>query len=153
MGEQEAPGKTEEAETATGAVDSPWPGRRSLGPPHLHLRRHHGWTIEETFKDVKEVWGAGQQQVRNRQASVGCFNLNGWMYSLVEAWSWEQPEEVLVDRQASPWDEEYRRPSHADRRKALQRQLLREEIQTVLAGRPTKEEIRNLAERLLELAA
>jgi DDE superfamily endonuclease len=109
--------------------------------------------LEETFKDVKEVWGAGQQQVRNRHASVGCFNLNGWMYSLVEAWSWEQPEEALVDRQASPWDEEYRRPSHADRRKALQRQLLREEIQTVLAGRPTKEEIRKLAERLLELAA
>jgi hypothetical protein len=109
--------------------------------------------LEETFKDVKEVWGAGQQQVRNLHANVGCFNLNGWMYSLVEAWSWEQAEEELVDRQASPWDEEYRRPSHADRRKALQRQMLRAEIQTVLAGRPTKEEIRNLAERLLELAA
>jgi DDE superfamily endonuclease len=109
--------------------------------------------LEETFKDVKEVWGAGQQQVRNRHASVGCFNLNGWMYSLVEAWSWEQSEEQLVDRRGSPWDEEDRRPSHADRRKALQRQVLREEIQTVLAGRPTKEEIQNLTERLLELAA
>ena len=46
MGQQEASGKTEEAKTATGAVDSPWPGRRSLGPPHLHLRRHHGWQFE-----------------------------------------------------------------------------------------------------------
>lgn len=109
--------------------------------------------IEETFKEVKEVWGAGQQQVRNLNASVGCFNLNSWMYSLVEAWSWEQPEGELVDRQASPWDDAFRRPSHADKRKALQRQVLQEEIQAVLAGRPTKEEIRNLAERLLELAA
>jgi hypothetical protein len=109
--------------------------------------------LEETFKDVKEVWGAGQQQVRNLNASVGCFNLNGWMYSMVEAWSWEQAEEELVDRQASPWDDAFRRPSHADKRKALQRQVLREEIQTVLAGRPTKEEIRNLAERLLQMAA
>ena len=109
--------------------------------------------LAETFKDVKEVWGAGQQQVRKRHANVGCVNRNGWRYSLVEAWSWEQAAEALVDRQASPWDEEYRRPSHTDRRKALQRQMLRTEIQTVLAGRPTKEEIRNLAERLLELAA
>ena len=108
--------------------------------------------IEETFKDVKEVWGAGQQQVRNLYANVGCFNLNSWMYSLVEAWAWEQPEEELVDRQTSPWDDRFRRASHADKRKALQRQVLREEIQAVLAGQPTKEEIRNLAERLLQLA-
>jgi DDE superfamily endonuclease len=109
--------------------------------------------IEETFKEVKEVWGAGQQQVRNLHANVGCFNLNGWMYSLVEAWAWEKTEEELVDRQASPWDDANRRPSHADKRKALQRQVLREQIQAALAGRPSKEEIRNLAESLLNIAA
>ncbi len=109
--------------------------------------------LEETFKEVKEVWGAGQQQVRNLHANVGCFNLNAWMYSLVEAWSWEQSAEELVARQRSPWDEDCRRPSHADKRKALQRQVLREEIEAALAGRPTKQEMRNLAERLLELAA
>jgi hypothetical protein len=27
--------------------------------------------IEQSFKDVKEVWGAGQQQVRNVYADVG----------------------------------------------------------------------------------
>ena len=31
--------KRREAETAAGAVDSPWPARRSSGPAHLHLRR------------------------------------------------------------------------------------------------------------------
>jgi DDE superfamily endonuclease len=59
---------------------------------------------EQTFKDVKEVWGAGEQQVRNLEANVGCFNLCGWMYSLVEAWAWGRQEEDLVDRSDSPWD-------------------------------------------------
>jgi hypothetical protein len=110
-------------------------------------------SIEQTFKDVKEVWGAAQQQVRNLHANVGCFNLNGWMYSLVEAWAWAVPEEELVDRGNSPWDGEYRRPSHADKRKALQRILLRGEIESVLAGRPDKQQFRELAERLLHMAA
>ena len=40
-----------------------------------------------------------------------------------------------------------------DKRKALQREVLRAEIEEALAGRPTKEGIRELAERLLGLAA
>jgi hypothetical protein len=109
--------------------------------------------VEQTFKDVKEVWGAGQQQVRNLHANAGCFNLSGWMYSVVEAWAWCRPEEELVDREDSPWDWEYRRPSHADKRKALQRQVLRGEIDAVLAGGPDCQQFHALAERLLRLAA
>jgi DDE superfamily endonuclease len=108
---------------------------------------------EQTFKDVKEVWGAGQQQVRNLHSNEGCFNLNLWMYSLVEAWAWDRPEEELVDRSASPWDSVPRRPSHQDKRKAVQREVLRGEIEEALAGRPSKEKIRALAQRLLTLAA
>jgi hypothetical protein len=109
--------------------------------------------LEQTFKDDKEVWGAGQQQVRNLFSNEGCFNLNLWMYSLTEAWAWDKPEEELVDRSASPWDSQPRRPSHADKRKALQLEVLRGEIEEALRGRPTKEQIRALAERLLALAA
>lgn len=109
--------------------------------------------IEQTFKDVKEVWGAGQQQVRNVHASVGAFNLNMWMYSLVEAWAWAQSAAELVDRVASPWDEAERRPSHADKRKALQREIVHQEIQVGLSGRPSKQRFRELAGRLLQLAA
>ena len=109
--------------------------------------------LEQTNKDVKEVWGAGQQQVRNVHSNEGCFNLNLWMYSLVEAWAWPQAEEALVDRSVSPWDSEPRRPSHQDKRKAVQREALRAEIREALAGRPTKERIRALAQRLLDLAA
>lgn len=109
--------------------------------------------IEQTFKDVKEVWGAGQQQVRNVYSNEACFNLNLWMYTLVEAWAWSRPEEELVDRSASPWDNQPRRPSHADKRKALQREVLQAEIQEALSGRPTKQRMRELAQRLLDLAA
>jgi hypothetical protein len=108
---------------------------------------------EETFKAVKEVWGAGQQQLRNVDANVGAFNLNLWEYSIVEAWAWKRAQEELVDRSASPWDAEPRRPSHADKRKALQREVLREEIQAVLAEPLNREGIRDLAEKLLNLAA
>lgn len=108
---------------------------------------------EQMFKDVKEVEGAGQQQVRNVYSNEGCFNMNLWMYSVVEAWAWQKKEEELVDRSASPWDSEPRRPSHEDKRKALQREVLQGEIQEALSGRPTKRKMRQLAERLLELAA
>jgi len=109
--------------------------------------------LEQTNKDVKEVWGAGQQQVRNLHSNEGCFNLNLWTYSLVEAWAWDKEEDELVDRSDSPWDSEPRRPSHADKRKALQRDVLHAEIEAALSGRPTKEDFRSLAERLVELAA
>jgi DDE superfamily endonuclease len=109
--------------------------------------------LEQTFKDVKEVWGAGQQQVRNVHSNEACFNLNLWMYSLVEVWAWDQAEERLVDRSACPWDREPRRPSHNDKRKALQRAVLQAEIQGLLSARPTRERMRTLAQRLLDLAA
>jgi hypothetical protein len=108
---------------------------------------------EQVFKDEKGVWGAGQQQVRNVYSNEGCFNMNLWMYSVVETWAWDKAEEELVDRSASPWDNQPRRPSHNDKRKALQREVLRNEIEEALAGRPTKERFRELAERLLALAA
>jgi hypothetical protein len=108
---------------------------------------------EQTFKDGKEVWGAGEQQLRNVYANVGAFNLNSWMYSTVEAWAWERPEEELVDRSASPWDDEPRRASHADKRKALQREVLRQEIEAVLAQPPNRQRFRAFVEKLLRRVA
>src|SRR5262249_17237648 len=52
--------------------------------------------IEQANKDVKEVWGAGQQQVRNLDSHVGCFNLNLRLYTLVEVWAWDKVEERLA---------------------------------------------------------
>ena len=103
------------------------------------------------FKDVKEVWGAGQQQVRNVYACIGAFAVNLVLYSVVEAWAWERADAELVERPV--WDQEERRPSHADKRRALQREILREEMQTVLGEGADSREFRDLATRLLDMAA
>jgi DDE superfamily endonuclease len=108
-------------------------------------------SMEQMNKDVKDVWGADEQQVRNLDSNVGCFNLNLWMYSTVEASAWDKDEAELVDR--SPWDREPRRPSHADKRRALQREILQAEIEAVLSKGPNMEDIRALTERLLNMAA
>jgi DDE superfamily endonuclease len=109
--------------------------------------------IEQTFKDVKEVWGAGQQQVRNVYANVGAFAVNLLLYSAVEAWAWSRAEEELVDRRRSPWDTEERRPSHADKRKALQREIVQAEIQVALGERAESAGFHDFAIRLLNWAA
>jgi DDE superfamily endonuclease len=109
-------------------------------------------SIEGTFKDVKEVGGAEQQQVRDREANKGCFNLDGWMYSQTEVWAWDEPDEELVDRSASPWDGRPRRPSHADKRKALQREALRNKFRLALAEPLDPERIEEVIESLLDMA-
>jgi DDE superfamily endonuclease len=105
--------------------------------------------LEETFKDLKEVWGAGQQQLRNVWANVGAFNVNGWLYSAVEAWAWQRSHEELVDRRACPWDKAERRASHADKRKALQRQLLHAETLRAVRDGPDSAGFQQLLDRLL----
>jgi hypothetical protein len=109
--------------------------------------------IEQTFKDVKEIWGAGQQQVRNVYAGIGAWAVNLTLYSVVEAWAWSRDDEALVDRSRSPWDAEPRRPSHADKRRALQREILRGEIQALVPRRQKRQEFQNLVTQLLDLAA
>jgi hypothetical protein len=108
---------------------------------------------EQTFHDVKEIWGAAQQQVRNLYANIGAFNLNCWMYSIVEVWAWDKPDAEVVDRSRCPWDDATRRASHADKRKALQRQVLRAEIDEALSEPLNPQRVRELAERLMALAA
>jgi hypothetical protein len=110
-------------------------------------------SLEQTFKDVKEVWGAGQQQLRNLQANIGAWHLNLWAYTLVELWAWKQPAENLVDRSQSPWDGEPRRPSHADRRKSLLRNCLREQFRQAQSGPDQLTKMREFAERLMLFAA
>lgn len=110
-------------------------------------------TIEQDFHDVKEVWGAGQQQVRNIWTNVAVYQLNLWMHTLVELWAWNRSHEDLCDRSDSPWDDADRRPSHANRRKALRQTIMETELSTIAAiwRLPTK--ILQLTKRLMTLAA
>jgi len=110
-------------------------------------------TIEQDFHDVKEVWGAGQQQVRNIWTNVAVYHLNLWMHTLVELWSWNRPQGELCDRSNSPWDDANRRPSHADRRNTLRRAIMRHELSTLAAVRPLPRKILQLVTRLMDLAS
>jgi hypothetical protein len=109
--------------------------------------------IEQDFHDVKEVWGAGQQQVRNIWTNVAVYHLNLWMHTLVELWAWNRPHTQLCNRSNSPWDDPERRPSHADRRKALRRHILRSELSAVTVVWSLPRKMLDLTRRLMALAA
>jgi hypothetical protein len=111
------------------------------------------FSLEITFRECKQIVGAGQQQVRFLWANIGSFHICLWTFTLTEAWAWGREDEELVDRSASPWDKASRRPSHADKRRAWRRALLGEEIRAVLRTGVTEPEIQATADRLLSLAA
>jgi hypothetical protein len=108
--------------------------------------------IEQVFHDIKEVWGAGKQQLRCLWANFGAYHLNLWMHTLVELWAWNQSKAALCDRRDSPWDDPERRPSHADRRKALRRTILRREYLSLLHCRNTARKFAAFARQLLKMA-
>lgn len=109
--------------------------------------------IEQVFHDVKEVHGAGQQQLRNIWANIGAWNLILWMYTLVELWSWHQPKSQLCDRGDNPWDDPARRPSHSDRCKSLRQQCLEEELSRHTAAERCPPKILAFVKRLAKRAA
>jgi len=110
-------------------------------------------TIEQDFHDVKEVWGTGQQQVRNIWTNVAVYHLNLWMHTLVELWAWNRTHAQLCNRRDSPWDDPERRPSHADRRKALRRHIMQTELSTITATWSLPRKILSLTRRLMASAA
>lgn len=109
--------------------------------------------IEQNFHDIKEVHGAGKQQVRNYWANIAAYHVTLWWHTLIELWAWRKPQRELTDRQASPWDDADRRPSHADRRNALRRNCLENEFQRVEAAGGSSRKIRRLWKRLRKLVA
>jgi hypothetical protein len=108
--------------------------------------------IEQDFHDVKEVWGAGQQQVRRLWANIGAYHLNLWMHTLVELWAWKRSHRSLCVRSDSPWKDPDKRPSHADRRNALRRNILRAEFTAVASCPRLPQKIRDFVKQLLRLA-
>ena len=109
--------------------------------------------IEQVFHDVKEVHGAGQQQLRNVWANVAAWHLHLWLHTLVELWAWNRTQASLCDRRASPWDDPARRPSHADRCKALRHECLETEFTRYAAAARWKPKIRAFVQRLAQRAA
>ena len=110
-------------------------------------------TIEQDFHDVKEVWGTGQQQVRNIWTNLAVYNMNLWMHTLVELWAWNRSHEQLCDRTDSPWDDPDRRPSHANRRKALRQAIMQNELSDLHKGWWLPKKFTHFAQRLIGLAS
>ena len=111
------------------------------------------WAIEEHFHDVKEVWGAGQQQVRNVWSNIGCWHLNQWVDTLVELCCWDVDKSELSDRSDRPWDNADRRPSHADRRRSISREMLGKQFLAALPHGPKHGKLWTLFQDLIALAA
>lgn len=111
------------------------------------------WAVEEHFHDVKEVWGAGKQQVRNVWSNIACWQLNQWMYTMIELCSWDTPQSDLTDRSDRPWDNPARRPSHADRRRTFARQMLENRFFKALPKTPDFHKFRALVYDVISLCA
>ena len=109
--------------------------------------------LEQVFHDVKEVHGAGQQQLRHVWANVGAWNLIGWWHTLVELWAWDRPQSRLRDRSDSPWDKPERRPSHANRCQELRREALQEEYSSLPSVGGLRPKIRRFIQRLMRRVA
>jgi hypothetical protein len=109
--------------------------------------------LEQVFHDVKEVHGVGQAQTRNYWTNVAVYHLNLWLHTLIELWAWHRPPKELIDRRLSPWDDQERRPSHADRRNGLRRQCLEDEYQAGAAAGTIPRKIHSLWRRVVRLVA
>jgi hypothetical protein len=111
------------------------------------------WGIEQNFHDLKEVEGIEQVQLRRVWSNVGALNLNLWVHTLIEVWAWSRLASEVSDRSDRPWDDADRRPSHADRRRAVQRAMLEEEYQRLSVPAAWSEKIRHVLAGVLRLVA
>ena len=107
--------------------------------------------IEQNFHDVKEVHGAGEQQVRNVWCNVACWNLCLWFHTIVELWAWNRSGNALKQRDDRPWDDDSRRPSHADRLKTLKKHTLRETFSRLPRHQRAARKIQHLFQALTKL--
>jgi hypothetical protein len=110
-------------------------------------------TIEQNFHDLKEVQGAGEQQVRNVWVNVAVWHITTWLTTLIELWAWGRPATELIDRQDRPWDDPQRRPSHADKRNTMRRTQLRGEFLATPTRGTAARKIRAMLQKMLSLVA
>ena len=77
------------------------------------------FSLETTYRDCKEIVGAGQQQVRFVLANIGAFNACLWTFTLTKAWARCRGVDELVDRsEFRGTHDPNRHASRADKRQA-----------------------------------
>ena len=109
--------------------------------------------MEEMFKDVKDVWGWGKQELRKLESNEAATTMNMLLFGMTELSTWERLQEELVDRSGCPWNDGERRPSHADRRNFLRRAILAKDFYEALRGARLTTKIIRTLEKLRRLAA
>ncbi len=75
------------------------------------------------------------------------------MYTLVELTSWDEEKSELTDRSSRPWDNADRRPSHADRRRSIAKQMLEKQFLNCVPQRPDTHKFRQFVADLISLSA
>ena len=60
--------------------------------------------------------GWGKQELRKLESNEAATTMNMLLFGMTELATWNRSQSELVNREESPWDDEKRRPSHADRR-------------------------------------
>lgn len=109
--------------------------------------------IEEVFKDLKDVWSWGKQELRLLESNEAATAMNMLLYDMTELATWDRSAEELVNRHHRPWDDADRRPSHEDRRNFLRHGILANEFNAALNRQFIPKKITNVLKRLLNLAA
>jgi len=72
---------------------------------------------------------------------------------MVELWAWRRRAGVIRNRSDSPWDDAYRRPSHADRCAALRRETLKQTFFETFGHRRKNRKIARRFYKLMKPAA
>ena len=73
------------------------------------------------------------------------------MHTLVEMWAWRKTQADIFYRSDSPRDDFERRPAHANRRKALRRVVLLDDLSTLKAAVRLPREFIQLPEKFMSL--
>lgn len=97
------------------------------------------------------IQSIGEQQVRNIWSNIGCWHLNQWMYTLVELCSWGVAKPQLTNRSNRPWDNPDCRPSHADRRSKIAREMLGKQFLAALPNTLNLRKFKTLIKDVISL--
>lgn len=76
-----------------------------------------------------------------------------WVNTLVELWAWGQKKSAVCDRSDSPWDDRFRRPSHADKCGRLRQEVLKRTFFDTFGHSRKNRKIARQFYKLLKLAA
>jgi hypothetical protein len=114
--------------------------------------------VNEEGQTILETWGWLGSENDSRRLYVRRIELvrkgqNQWVYTLVELCCWDQHQSELADRSDRSWDNPERRPSHADRRRTIAREMPRKPILAALPRNLSSPYLRTLLEHVITLAA